>query len=132
VFRARRAEAADRRVDPEGRPVRASRGPGGRNATGAGAIATGAGLLARVVRLVVGVVVLIIVVGILFELLKANSSNGIVSEVKSWTRWLAGPFDGIFSVGSARDTIAANWGIAAAVYLAIGGVFLQLLGRTRR
>jgi hypothetical protein len=57
----------------------------------------GAGLLARVVRFVVSIVVLIIVAGILLVVLKANPANSIVSEVHSWARWLAGPFDGMFS-----------------------------------
>jgi hypothetical protein len=33
----------------------------------------------------------------------------------SWARWLAGPFDGIFSFHSANVAIAVNWGIAAIV-----------------
>jgi hypothetical protein len=89
-------------------------------------------LLARVVQLVVSVVVLIIVAGILLVVLKANPSNSIVSQVHDWARWLAGPFDGIFSFRNARVAIAVNWGIAAVVYLFVGGLIARLIGRAHR
>jgi len=89
-------------------------------------------LLARAVQLVVSVVVLIIVAGILLVVLKANPSNSIVSEVHDWARWLAGPFDRIFSFHSANVTIAVDWGIAAIVYLFVGGLIARLIGRAHR
>jgi len=89
-------------------------------------------LLARVVHVVVSIIVLIIVAGILLVLLKANPANSIVSQVHDWARWLAGPFDGIFSFHSARVAIAVNWGIAAVVYLLVGGLIGRLLSRTTR
>ena len=95
-----------------------------------GRFATGAGLLARVVHLVVGIIVLVIVVGILLVLLQANPTNSIVSNVHDWARALAGPFDGMFSFDTARVAIAVNWGIAAVVYLFVGGVIARLIGRT--
>jgi len=55
---------------------------------------------------VVSVVALIIVAGILLVVLKANPSNSIVSQVHDWARWLAGPFDGIFSFRNARVAIS--------------------------
>ena len=89
-------------------------------------------MLARVVHLVVSVVVLIIVVGTLLVVLKANPTNSIVSEVRDWARWLAGPFDGMFTFHSARVAVAVNWGIAAVVYLFVGGLIGRLLGRSHR
>jgi hypothetical protein len=98
------------------------RGHGARRRRGAGArgFAMGAGFLARVVHLVVSIVVLIIVAGILLVVLKANPTNSIVSDVHDWARWLAGPFDGMFSFHSAKVAIAVNWGNAAVVYLFVG------------
>jgi hypothetical protein len=64
--------------------------------------------------------------------LKANPTNTVVSDVHGWARSLAGPVDGMFSFHSARTAIAVNWGIAAIVYLAIGGLIMRLLSRTRR
>jgi hypothetical protein len=89
-------------------------------------------LLARVVRLVVSVVVLILVAGILLIVLKANPTNTIVSDVHGWARTLAGPFDGIFSFHNARIAVAVNWGIAAVVYLFVGGLIMRLIGRAHR
>ena len=113
-------------------PVRAS--PAQRSGSGNAAhgFATGAGLLARVVQLVVAVVVLIIVAGILLVVLNANPTNSIVSEVHGWARSLAGAFDGIFSFRNPHTAIAVNWGIAAVVYLLLGGLIVRLLGRSHR
>jgi hypothetical protein len=92
----------------------------------------GAGLLARIVHLLVSVIVLIIVAGILLVVLKANPSNSIVSMVHDWARSLAGPFDGIFSFHNGQVAIAVNCGIAAVVYLFVGGLIARLAGRTHR
>jgi hypothetical protein len=105
---------------------------GRREAGGVGVFGQGVGLLVRVVQLVVSVVVLVIVAGVLLVVLKANPANSIVSEVHSWARWLAGPFDGMFSFHSPNVAIAVNWGIAAIVYLCVGGLITRLLGRGYR
>jgi hypothetical protein len=120
-------------VDPNRRPVEGSRRQGRRERAGAREFAVDVGsFLARVVQLVLSIVVLIIVAGILLVVLKANPANSIVSEVHSWAHWLAGPFDGIFSFHSANTAIAVNWGIAAVVYLIVGGLIVRALGRTYR
>jgi len=92
----------------------------------------GAGLPACLVQFGVSVVVLIIVAGILLVVLKANPANSIVSEVHDWAHSLAGPFNGMFSFHSANDAIAVNWGIAAVLYLFVGGLIARLIGRTHR
>jgi hypothetical protein len=131
MFRARRAGSASE-VDPNGRPVDVSRRQDRRDASIVRAFGQGADLLVRAVQLVVSIVVLIIIAGILLVVLKANLANSIVSEVHSWARWLAGPFDGMFSFHSANTAIAVNWGIAAVVYLLVGGLIARLIGGTRR
>jgi hypothetical protein len=128
MFRARTAGAAPAVDQSVGVSRRQRRGGG----TAASGLANGVGLLARVVQLVVSVVVVIIVAGILLVVLKANPGNSIVSEVHDWARSLAGPFDGIFSFQNAHTAIAVNWGIAAVVYLLIGGLIARLLGRSHR
>lgn len=130
MFRARTAGASPA-VDQDVRPVRGSGRQRRRDSTGRG-FAMGAGLLARFVHVVVSVVVLIIVAGILLVVLKANPTNTIVSDVHGWAHSLAGPFDGIFSFHNARVAIAVNWGIAAVVYLLVGGMIARLIGRTHR
>ncbi len=86
---------------------------GGRCYRQRGAFSRGTGVvmgtLARVVRLIVGIVVLIIVAGIVLVLLQANPANTIVSDVHDAARWLAGPFDGIFSFDNAKVALAVNW-----------------------
>jgi hypothetical protein len=119
MFRARTAGSAPA-VDTGGRSYR-QRGAFSR---GTGAVM---GTLGRVVRLIVGIIVLIIVAGIVLVLLKANPANTIVSDVHDAARWLAGPFDGIFSFHNARVALAVNWGLAAVVYLIVGGLIARLL-----
>lgn len=131
MFRTRPTGSASA-VDPDGRPLEVSRRQGRRDTTIVRAFGQGADLLVRVVQLVVSIVVLIILAGILLVVLKANPANSIVSEVHSWARWLAGPFDGMFSFHSANTAIAVNWGIAAVVYLLVGGLIARLIGRSYR
>jgi hypothetical protein len=102
-----------------------------RDATGNRGSTRGAALLARFVHLVVSIIVLIIGGGILFVVLKANPTNTIVSGIHDWARPLAGPFDGMFSFHSAHLAIAVNWGIAAVVYLLVGGLVARLIGRAQ-
>lgn len=94
------------------------------------AYTAGSGSLARFVQFVLSAVVLIIVAGILLALLRANSTNGVVSEVHGWGRWLVGPFNGMFSFHRTRVGVAVNWGIAAAVYVLAGGLLSRLIGRS--
>ena len=89
------------------------------------------GTLARVVRLIVAIIVLIVVAGIVLVLLKANVTNAIVSDVHDAARWLAGPFDGIFSFHNARVALAVNWGLAVIVYVIVGGLIARLLSSRR-
>jgi hypothetical protein len=121
-------------VDRDGRPARVPYRQRRRDRAGTVGSAIGAGgsLLARIVQLVASVVVLIIIAGILLVVLKANPTNTVVSDVHSWARSLAGPFDGIFSFHNAHTAIAVNWGIAVVVYLLVAGLITRLLGRSRR
>jgi hypothetical protein len=120
-------------ADPNRGPVEVPRRQRRRERAGsrnfAGEVAS---FLARVVALVLSIVVLIIAAGILLVVLKANPANSVVSEVHSWAHWLAGPFDGMFSFHSANTAIAVNWGIAAVVYLIVGGLIVRLLRSTYR
>jgi hypothetical protein len=118
MFRARTA-GSTHAVDSGGRSYR--RGGAVGHSWGSGAVM---GTLARVVRL-------IIVAGIVPVLLKANPTNSIVADVHDAARWLASPFDGIFSFHSARVAVAVNWGLAAVVYAVVGGLIARLLSSRR-
>ncbi len=116
--RRRRVAAADESAGAPGAGVRVA------SAAGAGTL-----LIARLIRLVVSIIVVIIVLGIAFKVLDANAKNTIVSDVSDWAKTLAGPFDGIFNLSSAKGTIALNWGIAALVYAIIGGIIASFVAR---
>jgi hypothetical protein len=120
-------------TDPSRRPVEGPRRQGRRERTGTRNFVGDVGsFLARVASLALSLVVLIIVAGILLVVLKANPANSLVSDARSWAHWLAGPFDGMFSLHSANAAVAVNWGVAAAVYLILGGLIVWLLGGTYR
>lgn len=104
-----------------------------RDRTAAGHAAAGVGALlialARIVRLVAGIVALIIVVGIVLHLVSANMSNVIVRDIHNAASFLVGPFKNVFSLKNPKANVAANWGLAAVVYLIVGSVIASLLTR---
>jgi hypothetical protein len=86
-------------------------------------------MLARVVRMATFIVVGLLVAGILLHVLDANMSNQIVSAINDAAKWLAQPFAGLFKPNGAKERIAANWGLAAVVYLVVGMLIARLLAR---
>ena len=85
--------------------------------------------LARIVRLVTMAVVGLLVLGIVLVLLDANRGNEIVSALLDAGRFLAGPFDDVFTLDSHKANVGVNWGLAAAVYALAGGLVVRLLRR---
>jgi hypothetical protein len=84
-------------------------------------------LVARIVRIAAAVVCGIIALAIVLILLDANTSNSIVSTLLDWGKTLAGPFDGIFHLDSAKGTVALNYGIAIIVYALVAALVVRLL-----
>ena len=85
--------------------------------------------VARLIRAIAGIVVAVIVAGILLRLLSANPHNLIVSDIHDAARWLVGPFNNLFSLGSAKASMAVNWGLAAVIYSALGHLVAVLIER---
>jgi len=85
--------------------------------------------IARFIILLGTVVAAILVLGIVLVLLKANPSNDIVQAVRDAARFLAGPFDGLFTFDNNRIEKAVNWGIAAVVWYAVAHLIARLLLR---
>jgi hypothetical protein len=83
--------------------------------------------IARIIRLIATALALLLVAGIALVVFEANRSNEIVNWVLDAAKWLAGPFDGMFSPDNPKTAIAVNWGIAAVVSLIIGSVTASLL-----
>lgn len=86
----------------------------------------------RLIRSVAGIVAAIIVAAIVLRLLSANPHNTVVSDIHDAAAWLVGPFKSIFSIGSAKASMAVNWGIAAVVYLVVAHLLAGLITRAPR
>jgi hypothetical protein len=85
--------------------------------------------LARAIMLVGTAVLIVLVAGILLVVLGANHSNEVVKAVHSVARFLAGPFDGLFTLHSHKATTALNWGIAAVVWYLVARFIARLVVR---
>src|ERR1700686_1610752 len=120
----RRATRGDEAAPPAGPSA-------GRTAAARGAWAVGSVMLAfaRLVRLVVGLIVLVIVAAIVLKLLSANPGNTIVRDIHDAGSTLVGPFKNVFSIHNAKTSLAANWGLAAVIYLIVGGFIASLIAR---
>jgi len=93
------------------------------------AAATARASIARAVILLAYAVAAVLVLGILLIVLEANRSNDIVQVVRDAAGFLAGPFDGLFTLESNKAEKAVNWGIAAVVWLVLGKLIARLLIR---
>ena len=85
--------------------------------------------LARAVIIAATAVALILVLGIVLVALEANPSNDLVQVVRDVATFLAGPFDGLFTLDSTKAEKAVNWGIAAVVWYALGRLIARLILR---
>jgi hypothetical protein len=85
--------------------------------------------VARLALLVGTVVAAILVLGIALIVIGANRDNEIVGAALDAARWLAGPFDRLFTLDNPKTEVAVNWGIAAVVYYAIARVVARFMVR---
>ena len=85
--------------------------------------------VARLIRTVTGLVVLVVVVGIVLWDLSANPHNAVVRDLHDAAKWLVGPFQNVFSVKGAKLDLTLNWGLAALVYLIVGGFLSRAAAR---
>ena len=85
--------------------------------------------IARAVMLLTSAIALVLVLGILLVVLEANRSNDLVQLVRDAAGFLAGPLDDLFKLDSNKAEKAVNWGIAAAIWLALGRLIARLLVR---
>jgi hypothetical protein len=85
--------------------------------------------IARAVTLATTAIAAVLVVGILLVVLEANRSNDLVQFVRDAAQFLAGPFDGLFSLERNKVEVAVNWGIAAVVWLVLGRLISRFLLR---
>jgi hypothetical protein len=85
--------------------------------------------LARAVILAGTAVALVLLLGIALVVLEANRSNDIVQVVRDAASFLAGPFDGLFTLDNNKAEKAVNWGLAAVVWFLLGRLIARLLLR---
>ncbi len=79
--------------------------------------------IASAVWLIAVVCAAVLALGALFTALdQANESNTIVSWVLNRGHDLVGPFDDVFELKTAKNTLLVNWGIAAVAYLVVGKI----------
>jgi hypothetical protein len=78
---------------------------------------------------VAGLIALLIVVAIVLFLVGANPANAIVRDIHDAAAWFVGPFKNLFSIHNAKLAMVANWGLAALVYVIVGGFIASLLAR---
>jgi hypothetical protein len=86
--------------------------------------------VARFIRALAAAVAAVIVIAIILFVVSANPHNVIVSDIHDAGNWLVGPFHHVFSVSDAKLAMGLNWGLAALVYLVVGGLLASLLART--
>jgi hypothetical protein len=84
-------------------------------------------VLIRAIRLVLAIVVAIIALAIVFIVLSANTSNGLVSTVLDWAHTLAAPFEGIFTLHSAKASVALNYVIAIVIYTIVAELIVYAI-----
>lgn len=85
--------------------------------------------IARLIRLAAAVVAAVIVAAIVLRLAGANPANAIVKDLHDAGQALAGPFKNLFSIKNGKTAMVVNWGLAALVYLVVGGFLASLIAR---
>jgi hypothetical protein len=85
--------------------------------------------LARLVRTLAGLIALLIAVAIILFLVGANPANAIVRDIHDAAAWFVGPFKNLFSIHDAKLAMLVNWGLAAVLYVVVGGFIASLLAR---
>lgn len=98
-------------------------------ARGAWAVGSVMMMIARLVRLAASIIVLFIVAAIVLRLLGANTGNVIVRDIHDVGRFFVGPFHNVFSIKNPKGAMAANWGLAALVYLVVGHAIASVIAR---
>jgi uncharacterized membrane protein len=106
-----------------------SEGSRSRRRGGAKAVRGGLAVLGRVIAAIFSVLALIVVLAIVLKVLEANRENFIVASLIGAGDFLVGPFRQVFTFGSRSTEVAVNFGIAAALYLVVGGVIGRILAR---
>ncbi|HEX2142919.1 MAG TPA: hypothetical protein VHG10_00270 [Glycomyces sp.] len=86
-------------------------------------------VIVHIVTAIFGLIALIILLHLAFILLEANPANPLVNFIGDLANWFAWLFRDMFTnIEDPKVRAVVNYGIAALVYLAIGGI-LSGVGR---
>ncbi|WP_406284891.1 hypothetical protein [Embleya sp. NBC_00896] len=85
--------------------------------------------IATVVSVVAAAIAVIIVLHIVLFVFEANPTNGAVETIADWAEWLTRWAKDLFTPDNVKARVAANFGLAAVVYLAAGALISRLVGR---
>jgi hypothetical protein len=98
------------------------------SAAAVGAVGSGFVALARLVMTVAALIALLIVLAIVLRDVDANASNSIVKGIHDGANFFAGAFTGLIKFsGHAKRELTVDWGIAAVVYLLVGGLIARFI-----
>jgi hypothetical protein len=81
---------------------------------------------ARVIMVIATIIAGILLLDILLVWANANGNNDIVHFFMQIGSFFATPFKQLFREHSHKQDVLVNWGIAAIVYLLIGGLLARL------
>lgn len=90
---------------------------------------TGSGM-ARFVSALAAVIAFILVVHIILVAVDASTTSTPVKDIGDLAAKLAWGFRSLFTFDSAKLTVFVNYGLAALVYLLVGGAVVRLFRRT--
>ncbi|MYW01397.1 hypothetical protein [Streptomyces sp. SID3343] len=85
--------------------------------------------IATVVSVVAAGIAVIIVLHIILFVFEANPANGAVETIADWADWLTRWARDVFTPDNVKARVAANYGLAAVVYLAVGAFVSRLVSR---
>ncbi|GAA1679257.1 hypothetical protein GCM10009830_27920 [Glycomyces endophyticus] len=78
-------------------------------------------LIAHVITIVFGLIALIILLHLAFVLLEANPGNPLVNIIGDMANWFSWLFRDMFTIDDPKVRAVVNYGLAALVYLLVGG-----------
>ncbi|MCD0446896.1 hypothetical protein LO763_25070 [Glycomyces sp. A-F 0318] len=86
--------------------------------------------IVHIITIIFGLIALIILLHLAFVLLEANQGNPLVNFIADLANWFSWLFRDMFTIDDPKVRAVVNYGLAALVYLAIGGA-IGGLGRRR-
>ncbi|HZE41162.1 MAG TPA: hypothetical protein VE172_20375 [Stackebrandtia sp.] len=86
-------------------------------------------LAARIITFVFGAIAAIILLHLAFIVLDANDGNPLVIFVSNVADWFAYLFKNLFTLDNFKWQAVLNYGIAAVIYLLVGGGLSSLFRR---